>query len=74
MFNPSKFTIENGSYVMIYADKIKIGEDSVISGDFAGCNSESPKLDSMIGKYVKVCKVKGGSNIGRGSLGSDVNM
>jgi hypothetical protein len=73
-FKPSSITIDKVSYLMIRASRIFIDQNSEISANGAGCTSESPKIDSQIGKYVKVCKVKGGSNIGRGSLGTDINM
>jgi hypothetical protein len=47
---------------------------SEFSATAAGCPTIEPKIDSVLSKFISVCSVKGGSNVGRGTLGKDVDL
>lgn len=59
---------------MVYAESIFVDSYSVLSADYSGCTSEAAANDSVASKYTTICNVRGGSNIGRGSLGTDTNF
>jgi hypothetical protein len=74
-FTPGKnFQIDNASYVFMYADHITLDESSEVSASSSGCMTVIPKIESTLSKYLNVCKVRGGSHIGRGTLGKEVNL
>lgn len=68
------FSVQKATYFYLYADNIKLNDSTTISASGAGCSTVIPKIDSNLSKYQKVCKVRGGSHIGRGTLGKGVNL
>lgn len=66
--------IKDVGYFAIKSKTFELDKSSVISSSAAGCSAQNPQIDSVLTKYIKPCKVKGGSNLGRGTLGIMVNL
>ena len=67
-------TFKNVGYLALIAKNLEIPEDMIIDSSASGCSTENPSAETLLAKYMKVCKVQGGSNLGRGTLGKAVNL
>ena len=74
LLNIANTKFNNVGYFLAYADTFTLDADSVISTSQTGCPTTNPTVKSDFPKFLKVCKVEGGSNIGRGSFGKDINV
>lgn len=72
MTNSTRF--QNVGYLAIKTTNFTLGSSSIISASSSGCQALNPEIDSILSKYIKLCKVKGGSNLGRGTMGKLVNL
>lgn len=53
---------------------LNLTSSTVLSANAAGCPARDLSISEIGSKYLKICKVLGGSNVGRGTLGSQKNF
>ena len=53
---------------------LNLTSSAVLNASAAGCPARDLSISEIGSKYLKICKVLGGSNVGRGTLGSQKNF
>lgn len=72
--NLQSSSINQSGTILLNSQNLTLDPKSTLSASESGCPSRQPEPNTSYSKYLKVCKVKGGSNLGRGTLGKDINL
>jgi hypothetical protein len=63
----------NGGYIFSYSKNLVTDESSIFNATQRGCSPNILSTNKVKSKYYKICKVNGGSGLGRGTLGMLIN-
>ena len=62
-------------YIGFYSSNdLVISSDTTLNASASGCSPNVLGIQSISSKYLKICKVIGGTHVGRGGLGSQKNF